>query len=36
MTALPLKSSRKEQRAIIVLFVGKKDLTQIRFTLRCI
>ena len=36
MTTLPLKSSRNEQRAVIRFFCGKKDLMQMRFTLRCV
>jgi len=34
MATLPLKSSRNERRAVIRFFCGKKDLMQMRFTLR--
>jgi len=35
MATLPLKSSCNEQHAVI-RFCGKKDLMQMRFTLRCV
>ena len=34
MATLPLKSSRNEQRAVILFLCGQKDLMQMRFTLR--
>ena len=36
MATLPLKSCGNEHRAVIRFFCGKKDLMQMRFTLRCV